>query len=339
LQNKNLRPTDRTMHDLNDLYYFAQVVQHGGFAPTARALGMQKSKLSRRIGILEERLGVRLIHRSSRRFSVTDVGQEYYRHCMAMLVEAAGAQAIIDNVKSAPQGVIRMACPSGLLLNRLGASLARFMADNPKIEMHVKALNRRVDVVGEGFDIAIRVGQPIAEPTTLATRKLGEVSRRFVASPKLFERRAPPETPPELAGFPTVDFGLDMSEPAGAQPEWRLEREGGPVVTVPYRPRLITDDLWSVREAALAGIGIALLPSLMVSEDVDAGRLAVLLPRWRMPNEGIYAMFPSRRGLLPSIRSLLDFLVLECLPYRHGTLNEASAKSTPVGAHRQGSIG
>lgn len=308
------------MEDLNDLYYFAQVVQHGGFTPAARALGMQKSKLSRRIGLLEERLGVRLIHRSSRRFSVTEVGQEYYRHCMAMLVEAEGAQAIIDNVKAAPQGFIRLACPPGLLAYRLGDAIAHFLAEHPGVEMQVKAFNRRVDVVGEGFDIVIRIGQPLTEPTTLATRKLGEISQCLAVSPSLLKGRTVPEAPPELASFPAIDFGLQSTERSGGQHEWHLEQDGGPVVRVPHRPRLITDDLSSMRAAALAGIGITQLPSLMIEDDLAAGRLIALLPTWRLPNESVHAIFPSRRGLLPSIRALLDHLVLECHPYREGTL-------------------
>lgn len=320
------------MQDLNDLFYFAQVVQHAGFSPAARALGIQKSKLSRRIGLLEERLGVRLINRSSRRFSITEVGQEYYRHCMAMLVEAEGAQAIIDNVKSAPQGIIRMACPPGLLAYRIGEAIAHFLAAHPKIEMQVKAFNRRVDLVGEGYDVVVRIGQPLTEPTTLATRKLGEISQCLVASPRLFDSRPFPETPPDLGSLPTLDFGLHLADHSGGNYEWRLEREGGPIVTVPHRPRLVTDDLSSMRAAAVAGIGIAQLPSLMIESDVAAGRLIALLPAWRLPNESVYAIFPSRRGLLPSIRALLDFLAAECMPYRTGTL------SAQVCHHPDGSV-
>lgn len=310
------------MHDLNDLYYFAQVVQHGGFTPAATALGIQKSKLSRRIALLEERLGVKLIHRSPRHFSVTEVGQSYYRHCLATLLEAESAQAMIENVKSIPQGVIRIACPPGLLLYRLAEAIARFMAEHPKIQMQVKALNRRVDILGEGYDIAIRVGQPLTEPAALATRKLGEVSQCLVTSPLLLQGRSPPETPSELALFPTLDFGLHFAEHPTNHHEWLLNREDGAVFPVSHRPRLVTDDLSSMREAALVGIGIAQLPSMMIEADIASGRLVVLLPSWQLPNQTVHAIFPSRRSLLPSIRALLDFLTIECLPYRRGTLQE-----------------
>lgn len=313
------------MQDLNDLYYFVQVVEHRGFGAAARALGMQKSKLSRRIALLEERLGVRLLQRSSRRFSVTEVGREYYRRCLAMLVEAEGAQAVIDNVRSAPQGVVRMACPPGLLAYRFGEAIAHFLVAHPKVEMRVAALHREVDVIGEGYDIAIRAGGALAEPSSLVTRKLGEISRCLVAVPALLEGRPAPTAPAELAPFPSLDFGLRRAD----RHEWRLERDDLSVATVPHRPRLVTDDLFALRAAALAGIGVALLPSLMIETDIAAGKLIELLPGWRPPNETVHAVFPTRRGLLPSIRALLDFLAAECLPYRDGTRHtSASLRAT-----------
>lgn len=317
------------MQDLNDLYYFVQVVEHRGFGPAARALGVQKSKLSRRIGILEERLGVRLLQRSSRRFSVTEIGQEYYRQCLAMLVEAEGAQAIIDNVRLSPQGLVRMACPPGLLAYRFGEAIAHFLAEYPKVEMQVTALNREVDLIGEGYDVAVRAGAPLGEPSTLVTRKLGEISRCLVAAPLLLEGHPMPQTPPDLARFPSLDFGVHHAEHWQDRHEWHLEREEGPVVSVPHRPRLVTDDLFAMRAAALSGIGIAQLPSLMIEADLKAGRLVELLPGWRLRSETVHAIFPSRRGLLPSIRALLDFLATECQPYRQGTkdaLAPASAR-------------
>lgn len=319
------------MQDLNDLYYFAQVVEHRGFGATARALGIQKSKLSRRIAVLEERLGVRLLQRSSRRFSVTEVGQEYYRRCLAMLVEAESAQAIIDNLRSAPQGLVRMACPPGLLAYRFGEAIAHFLAEHPKVEMRVTALHREVDVIGEGYDIAIRAGQPPAEPSTLVARKLGEISQCLVAAPALLQGRLPPETPTELTQFSSLDFGLQHAAHPQGRHEWRLERDDGSVAAVPHRPRLVTDDLFALRAAALAGIGVAQLPSLMAEADIEAGRLIELLPGWRLPNETVHAIFPSRRGLLPSIRALLDFLAAECLPYREGTRGPVEPLLVPYG--------
>src|ERR1700719_2324295 len=121
-----------SMHDLNDLFFYVQVVANGGFAPAGRALGMPKSKLSRRIALLEERLGVRLIQRSTRHFSVTEIGQTYYAHCKAVLVEAEAAQEAIDLTRSEPRGVVRMACPVALLDMRVGDMLAKFLVAHPQ---------------------------------------------------------------------------------------------------------------------------------------------------------------------------------------------------------------
>ncbi len=299
------------MEDLNDLYYFAQVVEHAGFAPAARALGMQKSKLSRRIGLLEDRLGVRLIQRSSRSFSVTEIGQEYYRQCRAMLVEAEAAQAVIDSVRSEPQGVIRMSCPPELLDYHFGELIAHFMAGHPKVQVHLKALNRKVDLIAEGYDLAIRVGTEALDQADLVMRKLGETEQGLVGSPTLLKGCPPTEAPTDLSTIPSLDLGLPQDAHI-----WRLEHTDGRTAEVYHQPRLITDDLAALRAAALEGVGVAQIPTLMVADDIAAGRLIDVLPHWRPHNEIVYAVFPSRRGLLPSIRALLDFLSDECRPHR-----------------------
>src|SRR5256885_5618356 len=158
------------MKDLNDLYYYVQVVDHGGFAPAGRALGMPKSKLSRRIAQLEERLGTRLIQRSTRRFAVTETGQTYYGHCKAMLVEADAADEAIALTHAEPRGIVRMTCPVALLDARIADMLAAFMAAYPRVEIHLEETNRRVDVVGEGIDVAIRVRPPPLEDSDLVMR-------------------------------------------------------------------------------------------------------------------------------------------------------------------------
>ncbi|KGB53965.1 Transcriptional regulator, LysR family [Sphingopyxis sp. LC81] len=298
------------MQDLNDLYLFVQAVDHGGFAAAARALGLQKSKVSRRIGLLEDRLGVRLIQRSTRRFSVTEIGQEYYRRCVAMLVEAEGAQTVIDQSRAEPCGVVRLSCPTGLLAFQFGELLGRFMALYPAVELHVESTNRRVDVIGEGFDLAIRVRPPPLTESELVMRRFDERTIRIIASPDLLKQRAI-TLPADLAGLPSLDFG-----PAGGEHRWRLTHADGSVAEVRHAPRLVTDDMAVLRDAALAGAGAARLPTLVVWDDLQAGRLATVLPGWRPSNEIVHAVFPSRRGLLPSVRALLDFLADECAAQR-----------------------
>lgn len=299
------------MQDLNDLYYFVQAVDHGGFAAAARALGMQKSKLSRRIGLLEEGLGVRLIQRSTRRFSVTEIGQEYYRRCVAMLVEAEGAQSVIDQSRAAPCGVVRLSCPTGLLAFQFGELFARFMALYPDVELHVESTNRRVDVIGEGFDLAIRVRPPPLGESELVMRRFDERTIRIVASPDLLRTRAAVMRPSDLSALPSLDFG-----PAGGEHRWRLFHDDGSQAEVRHRPRLLTDDMAVLRQAALWGVGLVRLPTLAVWGDLQAGRLVTVLPDWRPANEIVHAVFPSRRGLLPSVRALLDFLADACAAQR-----------------------
>lgn len=299
------------MQDLNDLHLFVQAVDHGGFAAAARALGIQKSKLSRRIGLLEDRLGVRLIQRSTRRFSVTDVGREYYRHCVAMLVEAEAAQMVIDQSRAAPRGVIRLSCPTGLIAFQFGTLFARFMALYPDVELHIESTNRRVDVIGEGFDLAIRVRPPPLAESDLVMRRFDERTIRIVAAPELLQDRNI-LLPADLAGLPSLDFG-----PAGGEHRWRLSHIDGSVAEIRHQPRLVTDDMAALRAAALAGAGAVRLPTLVVWDDLRTGRLVTVLPDWRPANEIVHAVFPSRRGLLPSVRALLDFLAGECALQRN----------------------
>ncbi|BCL74723.1 LysR family transcriptional regulator [Jeongeupia sp. HS-3] len=291
--------------DLNDLFFFAQVVDHQGFAPAGRALGVPKSKLSRRVAVLEERLGVRLIQRSTRRFSVTEIGQNYYNHCKAMLVEAEAAQQAIDLMRSEPQGVVRMACPVALLHTRIGAMVGEFMAENPKVSVHLEATNRRVDVIGEGLDIAIRVRVPPLKNSDLVMKVLGERTWCTVASPALLAKCTAPLVPADLCALPTLDWG-----PAQQEHVWHLEGPGGAKAAVHHTPRLVTDDMIALRHAAIAGAGIVQLPFMMVRDEITAGLLVALLPEWAPKGGIIHAVFPSRRGLLPSVRKLIDFLAM-----------------------------
>lgn len=308
------------MQDLNDLYFFVQVVDHGGFAPAARALGLPKSRLSRRITLLEERLGVRLIQRSTRRFAVTEIGQEYYRHCVAMLVEAAAAQEAIERSRSEPQGIVRLSCPPTLLAFQVGRMIADFMNANPRVEIHVESTSRRVDVVAEGFDLAIRVRTPPIEETDLVMKVLGPSTQRLVASPALLLNCPARLVPADLAGMPSLDFA-----PAVRERLWCLDGPDGASAQVAHRPRLVTDDLIQMRIAALAAVGVAQLPTMMVAADIAAGTLIDVLPQWR-PRAGlVHAVFPSRRGLLPSVRNLLDHLGTA---FARASENEAGAFTT-----------
>lgn len=176
------------MFDLNDLFYFVQVVECLGFAPASRKLGIPKSKLSRRIAGLEERLGVRLIHRSTRTFAVTESGRDYYAHCVAMLVEAEAAEEAILRSKSEPQGRVAISCPPALAAMGFNETIARFAADHPKVQVQVESTNRRVDPLTENIDIALRVRFPPLEDDGLVVKLLGHSAQRLVARPDLAAR-------------------------------------------------------------------------------------------------------------------------------------------------------
>lgn len=293
--------------DLNDLHYFVQVVEHGGFAAAARALSQPKSKLSRRIAMLEERLGVRLLQRSPRHFSITEIGQAYYLRCVAMLVEAEAAQSLVDTLHSSPRGVVRLACPTALLDHHLGDALGRFLAQCPEVELQLESTNRQVDVIREGLDMAIRVRFPPLEDSELVMKVLSESRQLLVAGPALVER---------MGGLPSIDdlgqWPSLSSSKGNREFFWELQGPEGTNVRIAHQPpRMATDDRVALWRAAVCGVGVAQLPNAMVQADLDNGRLIHLLPGWQPPIALVHVVFPSRRGLLPAVRALLDFLAHE----------------------------
>jgi DNA-binding transcriptional LysR family regulator len=308
------------MQDLNDLYHFAAVVDHGGFAPAGRALGLPKSKLSRRIAELEARLGVRLIQRSTRRFVVTELGQAYYRHCAAMRVEAESAQELIERTRAEPRGIVRLSCPVALLNHQVGDMLARYMTQCPQVQIQLESTNRRVDVIAEGFDLALRVRFPPLEDSDLVLRVLGESRQRLVAHPQLLKQLPALPGPADLGRLPS----LDWSRPEGVY-EWCLDGPDGASAKIRHAPRYVTDDMIALRSAARQGVGVVQLPVMLVREELDRGDLVDVLPQWAPRSGIVHAVFPSRRGLLPAVRSLIDFLAEAFAELARA--NEAPARS------------
>jgi DNA-binding transcriptional LysR family regulator len=293
-----------SLPDLNDLYYFAQVVEHGGFAPAGRALGVPKSKLSRRIALLEERLGAQLILRSTRSFAVTEVGRSYYTHCRAMLTEAEAAEESVAITHAEPRGVIRMSCPVALLATRIGEMLAGFMALYPRVELHLEETNRRVDVVAEGIDLAVRVRPPPLEDSELLLRVLSDRGQCLVASPTLLAQFGTPTGPTDLARLPSMDLGQPQDEH-----RWVLNGPDGARAEVRHRPRYVSGAMLALRAAAVAGVGIVQLPRMMLGEAFGRGELVPVLADWEPRREIIHVVFASRRGQLPAVRLLIDHLV------------------------------
>ncbi|MCQ4143405.1 LysR substrate-binding domain-containing protein [Vogesella sp. AC12] len=290
------------MDDLNDLYYFVKVVEHGGFSPAGRALQMPKSKLSRRISALEEKYGVRLLQRSTRHFSVTETGKEFYQHCVAVLVEAEAAREVMLRQHAEPQGIVRMSCPTALLEYRISELVCRFMAAHPKVQIHLEASNRRVDLLGERLDIALRVRFPPLDNSDLVMRVLAESPQRLVACPGFLLERELPKHPADLAGLPSLDWGPPRDH------VWHLQGPEGQEARIRHQPRYITDDMTALRQAALSGVGMVQLPCMVVEEDLRQGTLVDIMPGWAPSGGIIHAVFPSRRGQLPAVRLLIDYL-------------------------------
>jgi len=201
------------MHDLNAMFLFAKVVEHGGYTAAARVLGMQTSRISRHVTDLEKALGVRLLNRTTRRMSVTDVGQTFYQHCAALVAEAEAATEIIDRTRSIPQGIVRMSCPVPLLETDVAVIVARYLVENPLVRVQIDATSRRVNVIEEGVDVALRVRRPPLEDSGLAMRPLSNTSSVLVGSPRLFERLPRPRHPDDLAALPTLSCCRSSARP------------------------------------------------------------------------------------------------------------------------------
>lgn len=292
------------MQDLNDLWYFVQVVDNGGFSPASRVIGIPKSRLSRRIALLEESLETRLIQRSTRSFTVTEAGQIFYRHCKAMIIEAEAAQEAINSLRAEPRGLIRLSCPIALLHVHIGEMLAKFMALYPQVSVQLEETNRQVDVLNENVDLAVRVRPLPLDDSDLVMRKLADRGMCLVASPELVKRFTTPASPADLQHWPS----LALSKPQQIY-RWCLFGPDNQEVTLHHKPRFVTTDMDALRAAALAGVGLVQLPILMVNKQLADGSLVRLLPEWRARREVIHLVFPSRRGQLPAVRALIDFLV------------------------------
>ncbi len=297
------------MQDLNDLYYFSAVVDNGGFAAAERALGIPKSRLSRRISALETELGVRLLQRSTRRFAVTDVGTAVHRHAQMMLAEAQAAREVVDRLSAEPRGVIRLSVPVGLAQQMMPRLMPEFLAKYPQVRVQMHVSNRRIDVINEGFDLAIRVRNKLDDDGSLVMRTFGQIQELLVASPRYLDRAGRPRVPEELKDHVTLSMNEDE-----ARQRWDLQDAKGELRRVELKPRLSGFDFPMLMALAKQGIGITMLPETLCAEAIRNGELEVVLPEWRLPQGIAHLVFASRRGLLPAVRALIDFLAEKMPP-------------------------
>jgi DNA-binding transcriptional LysR family regulator len=291
------------MHDLNDMVYFAEVVDRGGFAAAGRALGVPKSKLSRRVAELESRLGVRLLQRTTRKLSLTEAGELYHRHAVAMREEAEAAEEAVAAVQNEPRGTIRVTCPVTLAQTTIGPILPPFLKDHPHVRIDMLVTNRVIDLVQEGVDVALRVRASVDDSGSLVVKRLAPTYGLLVASPKLLGREGRPQHPDDLQKLPTVAMSA-----ADGRASWHLLGPHGREYTLQHKPCFTADDLLTLRYFVLEGNGISMLPDYMCRRDIREGRMEEVLPGWAPPTGVIHAVFPSRRGLVPAVRRFLDFL-------------------------------
>jgi DNA-binding transcriptional LysR family regulator len=291
------------MQDLNDMLYFAEVAERGGFAAAGRALGIPKSRLSRRVAELEAHLGVRLLQRTTRTLSLTEVGEAYLRHCLAMRESAQAAADAVAQVRSEPRGTVRVTCPVTLAQTVLAELMPQFLERHPLVRMEMQVTNRVVNVVEEGVDVALRVRATLDESGSMVVKRLGEGCQLLVASPAQIARQGMPGTLRDLARMDT----LAMSASEG-RASLRLIGPDGREETVQFTPRYVADDLLTLKHAALAGTGLCWLPDYLCLAELEAGQFVRVLPQWSQPKGIVHAVFASRRGLSPAVRGFLDFL-------------------------------
>ncbi|WP_407309277.1 LysR substrate-binding domain-containing protein [Pseudomonas sp. nanlin1] len=291
------------MQDLNDLYYFAKVIEAGGFAAAGRLLGVPKSRLSRRVAELEERLGARLLQRTTRQLKLTTVGERYLRHCQAMLLEAEMADEVVASLSSEPRGPLRVSCPVTMAHDMLPDIIASFLAAYPLVQLDMVLLNRRVDLITEGIDVALRVREPWDEDPGLVTRRLAPARVVLVASPALLGERSI-TSPDDLLTLPALGalepdrlVHVLLSDASGARRE----------LVMPAR--LGVDDFVVRKAAAQAGLGFTWLPLINCQQELLDGRLVQLLPEWSTPGGYVQAVYPHRRGVMPAVRAWIDHLV------------------------------
>lgn len=284
--------------DLNDILVFAAVVRAGSFTAAAKKLDMPKSTVSRRVSALEERLGARLLQRTTRTLSLTDLGRTYYQHATRVVSEVEEAELSITRMQEAPRGLLRVTLP--LDFSFLGPAIASFAAQYPEVQLELVCTDRVVDLVDDGFDLGIRAGR-LAD-SSLVARTLAEIEGYLVASEALLADVGTPKHPQELATLPCVAFGAGTGQGA-----WRLVRDGK-TVTVALAPRLVVNDFDLLAEAALSGLGFALLPAFRCREALDDGRLRRVLADWCSPPTPVSVVYPSTRHLSPKVRAFVDHL-------------------------------
>lgn len=314
------------MNDLNNILYFAKIVENGSLSAAADALGVAKSVLSQHLAKLEADLGVRLIQRTTRKLQVTDVGRRYYERCRAVLAEVDRAGSVIDDAREVPRGRVRVTCPLNFAQIFMAPLLAEFMARHAEVEVVLNISNDDVDMIAEGYDLALRI-VPCIKSSSLIMRSFTLNRHLLVASPEFIQRHGRPRTPADLRDLPSVGGAVPVAP--GGRYQWRLSGPGK-TQTITYHPRLLSEDLFVLKEAALSGVGMAELPRSVCADELNDGRLVELLPQWQLPEMNLYAVYPSRNGLTLAVRMLIDFLASNLQPLVESITRDGSFRMEVV---------
>ncbi|PTM98965.1 LysR family transcriptional regulator [Mycoplana dimorpha] len=302
------------MQDLNDLALFAAVVRHKGFTAAANALGVPKSKISKRVAQLEQQLGVRLLERSTRKLRVTDIGQSFYERCEAVLSGVEEAEAVVAAAKAEAAGPVRLAMPLGFA-PMLADVLPRFLKQYPQVRLAIVTTNRPIDLIEERIDVALRVRASYEGEQSIVVRKFCDTRHYLTASPAFVARHGP-ITFDNLSLLPTIAM---QEQPSRAI--WTLVNGEGEFRDVAHNPVLSCVDFGILERAVIEGIGLGLLPDSIVERGVRSGVLVPVLTGWSSPESSVHVAFPSRHGILPAVRALIDFLA-ETLPRSMESCNE-----------------
>lgn len=287
--------------NLNDLRMFVRAVDSGSFAAAARVISAPKSTVSKRVAELEAELGARLIHRTSRSFTLTEVGREFYDHARAALIEADVAEEVVRRRVAEPMGKVRITTSVPVAQFRIADRLPALLQAYPKIYAELHVTDRFVDLIHEGFDIAVRSHMTPLPDSGLMQKRMSIEPIILVAAPSYVARRGVPLSPLELAGHDGVSAG-------SGSPLWRLRNESGDEVEVTPRASLSADEAGVLLQVARAGLGIVRLPETIARLSLDRGDLVLVLPGW---TEGVITttiLTPHRRGQLPAVRAVVEFL-------------------------------
>ena len=292
------------LSDLDDFYCYALVVEHGGFSAAERATDIPKSKLSRRVYNLEERLGVRLIQRSSRHFAVTDIGMNIYRHAKVMMNAAQSAHDLVDHLSEQPRGLIKVNLPVTIAQSEMAKVLPEFLKLYPEIKVQLIVSNRRVDIINEGIDVALRVRSSLDDDPSLIIRKFENIEQHLFASQAYLNEFGMLKKPEDLTQHRILSMVDELTDQ-----QMVLNSDDKQTIKVKINPVLMGSDLMMLADLAKQNCGITLLPDNIVGDYVASGKLVKVLPEWKAPHGIFHAVYPSRRGLLPAVRVFIEYLV------------------------------